>query len=134
MYSESNSHYILYRAIRFGTFGQHHSVDQIWSVELFSPRHTPNPSPLRNFVCKKLLIKNMFFFRKSMSTLEKHHSIASKTPENTLFIENTYRFWFERIWKICVVKKVHFGDFLQNPQISFLIKSIGVDKVLTKIF
>ena len=29
---------------------------------------------------------------------------------------------------------MHFLHFFQNPQISFLIKSIGVDQVLTKIF
>ena len=29
---------------------------------------------------------------------------------------------------------MHFLHFFQNPQISLLIKSIGVDQVLTKIF
>ena len=29
---------------------------------------------------------------------------------------------------------MYFLHFFQNPQISFLIKSIGVDQVLTKIF
>ena len=86
------------------------------------------------FVCKKLLIKYCCFFRKIKLTLWKHRSTRSKTPENTLFVENTSRFWIKRVWKFCIFEKVHFFHFFPNPQILFLIKSIGVDQVLTKIF
>ena len=86
------------------------------------------------FVCKKSLIKNWCFLRKIMLTLWKHRSTCSKTPENTLFVENTSRFWIKRVWKFFIFEKVHFLHFFQNPQISFLNKLIDVDQVLTKIF
>ena len=39
------------------------------------------------------------------------------------------------VWKFCIFEKVHFFlHFFPNPQISFLIKSISVGQVLTKIF
>ena len=54
------------------------------------PRHTPNPSPLRNY-CVEL-------FWKITLTLLKHPSNFPKTSENTTLvsIENTPRLWFRR--------------------------------------
>ena len=54
------------------------------------------------FVCKTLLIKIHVF----MLTLEKHHSSCCKTPENTLFIENTYMFDFTKLYITSLITTV----------------------------
>ena len=72
-----------------------------------------------------------FIFWKLLWELENY---PFETLQKTLPIENTSRFWFKRLWKFCILEKIHFLRISQNHRISFASKSTGVDQVLTKIF
>ena len=88
---------------------------------------------LGNFECKKSLIKNCKFFWKISLTMQNYSSPISETSEKTLSIENTHRFWFKRVGKFLISENMHFLAIFRYLQISFAVKSSGVDQVLTKI-
>ena len=102
-------------------------------TKLHGPRHTTNPSPLGNFECKKLLIKIAKCFWESSLTIQNYSSPIFETSERTLSIGNTPRFWFKRVGKFLISTNMHFLAIFRYIQISFAVKSSGVDQVLTKI-
>ena len=57
----------------------------------------------------------------------------SKTSEKTLSMENTSRFWFERVGNFLISQNMHFLVIFRYLQISFAVKYFVVDQVLTKI-
>jgi len=77
---------------------------------IFGSRHTPNPY-LRKFWLQKIAYKNYWIFLKRFTNTSKIFFSISKTPEKTLSIENTPRFWFKRIGKFWFQKIWFFGHF-----------------------
>ena len=111
------------------------TTTKFFAANINGPRHAPNAFPLRNSCVQKITDKKLMFFSKKLCSHFK--SIIQLVPEllrthSPLKIRPDFD--LKEFENFVSSKKCIFLHFFQNPQISFLIKSIGVDQVLTKIF
>ena len=78
----------------------------------------------------KITQKNSWIFLKDSIDWFQNYSLSmSKTSEKTLSIENTSWFWFKRVWNFLIWESMHFLFIFWYLQISFVVKSFGVDQV-----